>query len=65
MKLPLNQYFMKYSARKISQCKNSYFYGTPPVAASGSIAGFMVFCKKFTGKHKKKEKRDSSKGVFL
>ena len=56
---------MKYSARKISQCKNSYFYGTPPVAASGSIAGFMVFCKKFTGKHKKKEKRDSSKGVFL
>ena len=55
---------MKYSARKISQCKNSYFYGTPPVAASGSIAGFMVFCKKFTGKHKKKKKKETLAKVF-
>ena len=61
---------MKYSERKTSQCKNSYFYRTPPVTASGSVS-WMVFCRKgffsnfakFTRKHKK-EKKETLAQVF-
>ena len=61
---------MKYSERKTSQCKNSYFYRTPPVTASGS-ASWTVFCRKgffsnfakFTIKHKK-EKKETLAQVF-
>ena len=54
---------MKYSARKISQCKNSYFYGTPPVAASGSSTGFMVFCKN-SQENTQKKKNETLAKVF-
>ena len=48
---------MKYSERKLSQHKNSYFYRTPPVTASGSVENVFLVVSQNSQENIKKEKK--------
>ena len=55
---------MKYSERKLSQHKNSYFYRTPPVTASGSVENVFLVVSQNSQENIKKEKKETLAQVF-